>query len=56
MREAATALVRRRSQHTWVGYDQGVAMQETTGQDVAVAIYVAMRLSNNNPTAADEQP
>ena len=31
VREAATVLVRRRSQHIWVGYDQGVAMQETRG-------------------------
>ena len=29
VREAAMVLVRRRSQHVWVGYDQGVAMQET---------------------------
>ena len=28
-REAATVLVRRRSQHIWVRYVQAVAMQET---------------------------
>ena len=31
VREAATVLVRRRRQHVWVGYDQGVTMQETRG-------------------------
>ena len=31
LREAAKVRVRRRNQHVWVGYDQGVAMQDTTG-------------------------
>ena len=31
MREAATVLVRRRSENIWVGYDQTVAMQEIRG-------------------------
>ena len=31
VREAATVLVRRRSQQVWVRHDQGVAMQKTRG-------------------------
>ena len=31
VREAATVIVRCRSQHVWIGHDQGVAMQEARG-------------------------
>ena len=56
VREAATTLVRRRSQHMWVGYDQRVAMQETRGSGRDCSNIFSVRVPLSNPTAADKQP
>ena len=53
--EAATGLIRRRSQIIRVGYDQGVAMQEVGGPGRGCGD-IFLRRCHNNPTAVDVPP
>ena len=52
VREAPTALVHRQSQHIWVGYNQGVAMQETRGPGDGCGDTFSMKVSLSNPTTS----